>query len=584
MAEWVLNFGEGSFRTGDYGAGETKELHFAYTRGEHHSTQFEGWHAEVEEESFDVAYNDAEHAGVIHELEDDGEHTLNGIIEYGIGFWSRFLWNGLKAKLLNKPEWMGLARVASRKDFQDAALPGDRNLAVFVGRGFYHFATYSNSEPNIFQNIPYGTDLDGKWNYIYFGYKRTSMKVGNANGFVQFHTGISQQTDFALNEIIHNALQSYLYFSVGSSGTKFKQVSAFNGQVARVRLSLGSGSFITDIEAFQKYVADRAPVPVTETKSGEFLLVEGTEVHHRETEGDPEPIVYNEEFAGADEYAISLWFRWNELRRVPWESLFTLTYNEPEHFQNAKRAGDRVLSLLQFADGRLFFSTYTNTVNDGFEYIYHESKVVELLQGSWIYAYFGYSRTNERSVSYIKTKVGEDYGVLPTIHRVPKYLAIYKAKDPFHTPFNGKIAYFEVLVGSTAFHEKEYDVVNSFVLGSAEFTPKTAIIWNYEEEVVAIAASEDSEPITHEWEDGDTPETNIDGLSEYAFGFWFRYLTAYPQHLYEKPQWLQLARLTSNKDVEDATKTGDRTLAVFIGKGFYHFTTYSMIGPKASIF
>jgi hypothetical protein len=141
-----------------------------------------------------------------------------------------------------------------------------------------------------------------------------------------------------------------------------------------------------------------------------------------------------------------------------------------------------------------------------------------------------------------------------------------------------------VLVGSTAFHEKEYDVVNSFVLGSAEFTPKTAIIWNYEEEVVAIAASEDSEPITHEWEDGDTPETNIDGLSEYAFGFWFRYLTAYPQHLYEKPQWLQLARLTSNKDVEDATKTGDRTLAVFIGKGFYHFTTYSMIGPKASIF
>jgi len=103
-----------------------------------------------------------------------------------------------------------------------------------------------------------------------------------------------------------------------------------------------------------------------------------------------------------------MWFRWNELRRVPWESLFTLTYNEPEYLQNAKRAGDRVLSLMQFADGRLFFSTYTNTENDGFQYIYHQTPVPELVQGSWIYAYFGYSRAAERSVSYVKHKTGED--------------------------------------------------------------------------------------------------------------------------------------------------------------------------------
>lgn len=160
MAEWVLNFGEGSFRTQEYGHGETKELHFAYTRGEHHSTQFDGWSSE-EEDIFDVGFDNADNFGVSQEIEDDGVHTLNGIIEYSIGFWSRFLWNGRISKLLNKPEWMGLARVASRKNFQDASQPGDRNLAIFVGRGYYHFSTYSRDQPNIFDNVDYNQQLDG---------------------------------------------------------------------------------------------------------------------------------------------------------------------------------------------------------------------------------------------------------------------------------------------------------------------------------------------------------------------------------------------------------------------------------------
>jgi len=147
MAEWVINFGDGSFRTSEYNVGETPILHYAYTRGDHHSAQYHGW---SEEEVKDVAYTDHEEPGYVHEFEDDAEHTLNGIIEYGYGFWTRFLWNGLKAKLLNKPEWMGLARLASRRNFEDAAVAGDRNLAVHVGRGFYHFSTYSNDNPALF--------------------------------------------------------------------------------------------------------------------------------------------------------------------------------------------------------------------------------------------------------------------------------------------------------------------------------------------------------------------------------------------------------------------------------------------------
>jgi len=37
------------------------------------------------------------------------------------------------------------------------------------------------------------------------------------------------------------------------------------------------------------------------------------------------------------------------------------------------------------------------------------------------------------------------------IHRSPKYLALYAHKDGYHTPFNGKFAYFQVKFGTGAF-------------------------------------------------------------------------------------------------------------------------------------
>lgn len=55
------------------------------------------------------------------------------------------------------------------------------------------------------------------------------MNAGNAKGYVQFSTGVVHETDFPINDVIHNALQNYLYFSVGNSGTQFKQVPNFNG-------------------------------------------------------------------------------------------------------------------------------------------------------------------------------------------------------------------------------------------------------------------------------------------------------------------------------------------------------------------
>lgn len=54
---------------------------------------------------------------------------------------------------------------------------GDRTLTTFVGRGFYHFTTYSYTNMNgaghvnLWKNVDYETDLY-KWHFMYFGYSR----------------------------------------------------------------------------------------------------------------------------------------------------------------------------------------------------------------------------------------------------------------------------------------------------------------------------------------------------------------------------------------------------------------------------
>ena len=52
-------------------------------------------------------------------------------------------------------------------------------------------------------------------------------------------------------------------------------------------------------------------------------------------------------------------------------------------------------------------------------------------------------------------------------------------------------------------------------------------------------------------------------------------MTAYPKRLLIKPSWLELIRFTIVKDNKDNTNLGDRALAIWIGSGYYHFTTYN---------
>lgn len=109
MKSWVANFGNGAYREKDFNEEDLPELHYGYSMGKEDIKFFTGWESE-ETEIIDV-----EELAYEVELKDTDNETLNGIKEYSYAFWSRFLWNSNKGKLLDKPDWMGLARLSSNK-------------------------------------------------------------------------------------------------------------------------------------------------------------------------------------------------------------------------------------------------------------------------------------------------------------------------------------------------------------------------------------------------------------------------------------------------------------------------------------
>lgn len=137
------------------------------------------------------------------------------------------------------------------------------------------------------------------------------------------------------------------------------------------------------------------------------------------------------------------------------------------------KPGDRQLSLFQYADHRLFFSTYTTPDNhDAFAQIFTECPVTGADQTGWVYGYFGYSRQAGQAVSFLKTRSTECERKLTAMHRVPKYFAFYLGKDGIHTPFNGKIAHAYLWAGNGAFRDKDFLTFEPYIAGATSLSSK----------------------------------------------------------------------------------------------------------------
>lgn len=92
-----------------------------------------------------------------------------------------------------------------------------------------------------------------------------------------------------------------------------------------------------------------------------------------------------------------------------------------------------------------------------------------------------------------------------------------------------------------------------------------------------MEAKFDSDAPIINWEikDGEDGQ-KINGLNEYGWSLWCRWMRTGPSSLAFRVPWHTLARLTNQKDHKDLTAQGDRTLAAWVGWGFYYFSAYSI--------
>jgi protein transport protein SEC24 len=60
-------------------------------------------------------------------------------------------------------------------------------------------------------------------------------------------------------------------------------------------------------------------------------------------------------------------------------------------------------------------------------------------------------------------------------------------------------------------------------------------------------------------------DEELQDASEYGYGFWMRYMSEFPKpYTMPKNKYHFISRMTSNKEYQDFSKYGDRTLAIFL--------------------
>lgn len=95
------------------------------------------------------------------------------------------------------------------------------------------------------------------------------------------------------------------------------------------------------------------------------------------------------------------------------------------------------------------------------------------------------------------------------------------------------MAYFYIELGVGSYTNNLIQEKKSYNFGISEFYPED----NIHKTFYDLTLNSVGDTITYEWEDGDTAETNIDGISEYSITFWYKYLFTYPIRVYELPIW-----------------------------------------------
>ncbi|CAK81196.1 unnamed protein product (macronuclear) [Paramecium tetraurelia] len=549
MKTWVVNVGFGAYREGNFEEDENIKIHFGFISGADHIKQA-GQEAHHEEKVLECATKDEEPPMQIH-FEQSSSLQLHGVSEYGYGFWLRYQYFGSKQKIYAQPQLMGVARLTSNKEYKDFDNPGDRVLLVVMGRKAFSFGTYDviTKSNNVGGDLEYRRESEGEWQYLYFSYKRHTQQEGHAIAFTQFR----DHTEGLQMDVLHSLLTNYLYFSVGHAG---KYYVNFNGQITKVRINLGPGSFIENKADLLSKIKTKDTIPEIEQD------VRKLDEKHHLTKFEQE----------IREYGVQLWFRWFKSQKST-QLMYRLTTNGEDTLGDAQKIGDRTLVMCH-TEG-LEFSTYslgdkTVQLNNAYPV-----QIAKQNLEVWTFAYFAYSKESQQIVYYINSEENEQHALESALHAVSSNYWFYLAKDALLNSYDSRLAQVVLNLGSGAFRKDNFKGLMVYLQSPKLFNPNAKLQWDYEEdELVLDSQDAEKQGVTVRIAE---PNQKIESIQEYSVGLWLRFLQAWPSRLWNIPSEMQIFRLTSNEELENGKiAIGDRVLSAYLVHDNFYFGAYDI--------
>jgi hypothetical protein len=175
---------------------------------------------------------------------------------------------------------------------------------------------------------------------------------------------------------------------------------------------------------------------------------------------------------------------------------------------------------------------------------------------------------------------------IPNINHYLSEKFWFALKDKRYQNWSGQLANININLGTGAFKQsfRDYYVPFDIFNYQAGYQPITQAASGELSSGSAISTDSGADIITQGFDADPVFQTiavaykdlpsNVADQNEYGYGFYFRYLTHFPQRMWtgKNNAWYFLSRLTNSKIFGDVAY-GDRLLTIFQGASYYQFST-----------
>lgn len=157
--------------------------------------------------------------------------------------------------------------------------------------------------------------------------------------------------------------------------------------------------------------------------------------------------------------------------------LYRLTSQAPDKLQDDKQIGDRVLALAHTP--ALQFSTYGLGEKDtSTPFMPYSCNIPEPQLEVWTFAYFAYSKSEQKVQYYLKAENHECKGVEKALHAVTAKYWFFAAKDGILVPFSGRLAEITLTLGPGSYRSDNFAQLPGFLSGAKLFPKDAKFNWD----------------------------------------------------------------------------------------------------------